>query len=480
MKKLLLSYLLFFLSFSVFAQSPQYINYQAVLRSNSGNIIFNQPVNLKVSIHDLTFSGTIVFQETHSANTNQFGVVSLKIGSGSQLIGPLASVIWETGDKFVEIEVDYPVGTGYASIGTQQLVSVPYALHAKKADSLVGGINETDPIFTISPANGITSGNISNWNTAYSWGNHASAGYLTNFTENDPVFIAHPANGITSTLIGNWNTAYGWGNHANAGYLTSFTETDPVYSASVASGIDVADTAYWNHKLSTETQNLANVLAQNNDGNALQIKNIADPTDAQDAVTKAYVDALIERIEILEGKKILDIDGNIYNTVKIGNQVWMKENLRTSKYNNGELIANIPGSDVWAGLPTGAYCWYNNDSATYNIPYGKLYNWFAVDTGNLCPIGWHVPSNADWTILTNYLGGLSVAGGKLKEAGYDHWLSPNTNATNESGFTAVGTGYLHYSGAFWGLGTYCFYWSSNEYNISQAYGRPLSKNNGST
>ena len=123
-----------FMSFQTLAQVPQYFNYQAVLRNNIGNVIVSQPANIKVSIHDVSASGTVVFQETHSATTNQFGVVTLKIGNGTQIVGPLSSVIWATGDKFVEVEVDYPVGNGYISMGTQQLLSVPYALYAANAN----------------------------------------------------------------------------------------------------------------------------------------------------------------------------------------------------------------------------------------------------------------------------------------------------------------------------------------------------------
>ncbi len=105
---------------------------------------------------------------------------------------------------------------------------------------------ETDPVFTAHPASGITIGNIGNWNTAYGWGNHATAGYLTSYTETDPIFGAHPASGITAVNIGNWNTAYGWGNHATAGYLTSYTETDPIFGAHPASGITTGNITNWN------------------------------------------------------------------------------------------------------------------------------------------------------------------------------------------------------------------------------------------
>jgi uncharacterized protein (TIGR02145 family) len=134
----------------------------------------------------------------------------------------------------------------------------------------------------------------------------------------------------------------------------------------------------------------------------------------------------------------IDIDGNYYTTVKIGTQVWIAENLRTTKYSNGTPIPYIEDNKTWSGLTlgvvkTGAYCWYNNDSAKYKNIYGALYNWYAIiDSNGLCPDDWHVPTDGEWAILENYLGGNSVAGGKMKETGLEHWISPNKDATNES------------------------------------------------
>jgi len=195
-----------------------------------------------------SISGSPVFEETFYPNpvTNANGLVTVEIGGGVALSGNFATIDWSAGPYFLKTETDPNGGTLYTITGTSQLLAVPYALHAKKADSISGGINETDPVFGISPANGITNTNIGNWNTAYGWGNHATAGYLTSFTETDPVFGASPANGITNTNIGNWNTAYGWGNHASAGYLTSYTETDPVFGASPANGISNTDIGNWN------------------------------------------------------------------------------------------------------------------------------------------------------------------------------------------------------------------------------------------
>ncbi|HPB26320.1 MAG TPA: fibrobacter succinogenes major paralogous domain-containing protein [Bacteroidales bacterium] len=162
---------------------------------------------------------------------------------------------------------------------------------------------------------------------------------------------------------------------------------------------------------------------------------------------------------------VKDYEGNVYNTVKIGNQCWLKENLRSTKYNDGATIPNVTDGTTWANLTTPAYCWYDNNYATYGSVYGALYNWYTVDTEKLCPIGWHVPSIDEWEQLTDYLGGDSVAGGKLKETGNTHWISPNTGATNESGFTALPGGYRYSnSGIFLYLGEVCAFWSTFYFN----------------
>ena len=133
---------------------------------------------------------------------------------------------------------------------------------------------------------------------------------------------------------------------------------------------------------------------------------------------------------------ITDIDGNTYKTVTIGTQTWMAENLKVTKYNDGIAIPNVTDNTAWRELTTGALCDYGNTPSNSET-YGKLYNWHAVNTGKLCPTGWHVPSDAEWTELTDYLGGTSVAGDKLKETGSTHWSNLRTGATNETGFTAL-------------------------------------------
>lgn len=163
-----------------------------------------------------------------------------------------------------------------------------------------------------------------------------------------------------------------------------------------------------------------------------------------------------------------DGDGNTYNMVTIGTQVWLKENLKTTKFNDGSSIPLITDNNQWKSLKSSGYCWYMNDMANNKETYGALYNWYSVSTGKLCPIGWHVPSRTEWTTLIDFLGGLNVIGGKLKETGTNHWESPNKSATNESGFTSLPGG-LRQS-EFYLLGFEAIYWSSTESGLDDADG----------
>jgi len=170
---------------------------------------------------------------------------------------------------------------------------------------------------------------------------------------------------------------------------------------------------------------------------------------------------------------VTDIDGNTYRTVKIGDQWWMAENLRVTHYRNGDAIPHITDGTEWSKLTTGAYCEYDNSSANV-ATYGRLYNWYAVsDNRNIAPAGWHVPSDAEWQTLVDYLGGEFVAGGKMKEIGTTHWDSPNQGATNVSGFTALPGGYRSSDGGFFTLGSTTYFWSSKELNSNHAWFREL-------
>jgi uncharacterized protein (TIGR02145 family) len=175
---------------------------------------------------------------------------------------------------------------------------------------------------------------------------------------------------------------------------------------------------------------------------------------------------------------LIDIDGNVYDTVTIGTQVWMAENLKTTKYNDGAPIPLVTGNSAWANLTTPGYCFYDNDAGTNKATYGAIYNWYTVNTGKLCPTGWHVPTDIEWIILTQFLGGEPLAGGELKETGTIHWSSPNEGATNSSGFTALPGGYRQDDGSFYNINDDDFWWSSTESTsqITKAWSRGVNYN----
>ena len=180
------------------------------------------------------------------------------------------------------------------------------------------------------------------------------------------------------------------------------------------------------------------------------------------------------------------------NTVRIGTQVWMTRNLNVSRYSDGTIIPEVNEQSQWVNLTTGAWCYFASNTANGTI-YGKLYNWYAVagiyDAASaanpalrkkLAPDGSHVPSDAEWTTLTSFLGGESVAGGKMKATGTSLWLSPNTEATNSSGFTGLPGGFRGSLGNFFSIGTSGYWWSSTESGTLRAWYRYLESGNGNT
>jgi uncharacterized protein (TIGR02145 family) len=184
--------------------------------------------------------------------------------------------------------------------------------------------------------------------------------------------------------------------------------------------------------------------------------------------TKVKTDSIL-----MENNLVKDIDGNTYNVVKIGKQLWTTENLNVSKYRNGDEIPQVQNEAEWATLKTGAWCYYENkdDNGT---KYGKLYNWFAVnDPRGLAPEGFHIPSDKEWKTLTTNLGGDTAAGGKKKETGTALSNSSNQNATNSIGFTALPGGYSDLGGAFDGIGNDGYWWSSSENDMADAWSRIL-------
>lgn len=164
---------------------------------------------------------------------------------------------------------------------------------------------------------------------------------------------------------------------------------------------------------------------------------------------------------------LTDIDGKNYKTIPIGIQVWMAENLKTTKYNDGSAIPKVADNASWTNIISPAYCWFEDNDTMYADIYGAYYNWFTVNTGKLCPAGWHVPSDTEWQTLVDFLGGNRIAGSKIKETGTNNWVVSNRDATNSTGFTALPSGMRGATdGTFGGQGYYGGWWSSTEIDPS--------------
>jgi len=368
---------------------------------------------MQVSILQGSAGGTAVYVETHTPATNADGLVTIEIGAGTVVSGDFSAIDWSAGPYFLKTETDPAGGINYTITGTSQLLSVPYALYAKTAENFT----ETDSVFGASVAGGITGTDTTNWNNKL---DAEVDGSVTNEIQ------TISRTGLTVTLT-------------DGG---SFTDSVNVFTGDM------------------QNQNIIN---------------LANPVNDQDAATKAYVDALITQLYEQGALKVEDADGNYYKIIKIGDQVWFAENLKTTKYYDSTDIPLVADTTAWAGLTTPGYCWYNN-SDTNKTVYGVLYNWYTVNTGKLCPTGWHVPTDDEWTTLANYLGGEGAAGGKMKETGTTHWNSPNTGATNSSGFTALPGGCRGIDGFFNSMSYYADFWSSTEGDSNYAWYRRLGYN----
>jgi uncharacterized protein (TIGR02145 family) len=337
------------------AQVPTLIPHQGVARNGAGEPLSNVNLTARFTIRHETADGTVVWQEQQSLQTNSLGLFTAQLGS----VVSLADVNWSNGEKLLQVELD--LGSGFVDIGTQQLLSVPYALHARSVDLQVSPIGDTlfvgDGSFVIVP--GISQANSNN-----SGGGGSGGGTTTG------------------------NTLHSCG-----------------------------------------------------------APNVHNPNLGNGSMT--------------------DQEGNVYKTIVIGTQEWMAENLNTSIYRNGDLIAAVLNNAAWSSTNTGAWSYYNNDES-YECPYGKLYNWFAcIDSRELCPVGWHVPSDGEWIVLENYLGGATTASGKVRSLGYvsdgsGFWPNSDVLVTNESGFSALPGGLRGSTGNFGSLSGAAYLWTSTD------------------
>ena len=354
----------FFLLMSAFlsAQAPALIPYQAVARDGEGQTLASSTINARFTLHDATATGTAVWQELQTITTSSLGLFTAQLGGSV----PLTAVDWSSGAKFIQVEFD--LGNGFIDLGTQQLLSVPFALHAASVRLNVS--NTGDTLFV-----------------------------------GDGSYVLIP--GISL---------------ANNGGSSSISE----------------------HTCGTTNVHNSNLLYGN----------------------------------------VTDHEGNVYKTIVIGSQEWMAENLNVASYADGTPLPEVTDPFEWDELTTGAWCYYNNE-ANYACPYGKLYNWYAcVDARQLCPTGWHVPTDDDWLALTNYLVGVEFAGGKMKttgtvEASTGFFLSPNADASNSSGFSAIPGGGRYSAGIFNLIGAQACWWSSTAGSATNSWDRYLLYNFGS-
>ena len=767
-----------------FSQAPQKINFQSILRNSSGEVVANKSVSLKISILSGSISGSSVYSEIHTKTTDISGLISLQIGNGTVLSGVFANIGWGNAPHFIKLEVDFSGGNNYVLLGTQELMSVPYALYASKTDTsslnltsrLATKLNGTDTAFLSNRINtklniadfplGTTLGNIQYWNgtnwvnlapglpgqsliitatgipswsgaayptlttssvssitsTSVNGGGNISSdggtavsarglvyattsnptlsntiltigsgtgsfsGSITGLTPNTtyyvrayatnsagtgygneitfqtlpiavPTLITTEASGITQTTVtsggtisndggatvtergivygtstnpttsntkvtsgsgtGSFNvnitaltpnTTYyirsyainnigtGYGNQQT--FTTSFpSNTLPVVISTNVTGLTTIQATFnaevnnqgggtvtergavWNTSgnptvnsnripsgsgtgvytttitglsggvnhyvrsyainnfgisygveipfttlfgLATLTTN--NVIAQSitassggnitdNGGSTVTARGVVWNTTGTPTISNSKTTdgsgtgSYVSNISALSpsttyfvrayatnsagtaygneqtfttaatSQTVTDIDGNTYNNVQIGTQVWMCENLKTSRYRNGGSIPYIVGNADWQALTTGAWSYYDHDVAN-NAIYGKLYNWFTTKGDTLCPTDWHVPTDAEWTVLTDYLGGVSVAGGKMKTVGTAYWNSPNTDATNESGFSALPGSYRNNDGSFNDIMNIALFWSASGAYGNDAWSRGLYSSNG--
>lgn len=440
MKKIIFISAFVLMTFSLIAQVPQAISYQAIARDTNGAILSNHNISLRISILIDSITGSSVYTEIHNDTTNHTGLVNISIGTGQVVSGDFASINWRRLNCFIKTEADISGGSNFSTMGISQFLTVPYAFNALSARSLL----LTSPSGHTYEVTIDDNGNI-----------------ITNCSPQPTQAYAGPDQ---LSVIGNSTTIV-----ANTPVIGT-----GLWTISSGAGGSFADSTNPNTLFYGQT-GLAYHLVwtiSNDCGSSSDTVNISFPTI----------------LGFVCGDIITDIrDGNNYNTVQIGTQCWMAENLARlpSVSHPGTLSSTLQkyyviyyyGTNVFAAIATSNY-----------QTYGVLYNWPAAMAGDvssnnvpsgvkgICPVGWHLPSKEEWKILagevdsqygypdpewngTGWCG--TDAGDNLKETGTIHWNSPNTGATNSSGFTALPGGRIATDiPTFEGLGESGGFWSS--------------------
>jgi uncharacterized protein (TIGR02145 family) len=495
MKFIYFLFLVTILSSAVLAQSniPQVVSFSAVVRDANNQPLANTPVSIRLTFKKGGASGPLVYCALHQDVSNANGFISLQLNRNVMGTGcngapstTFETIPWKEGGFWMEVEYQTVPNTPFTSLGQLELASSFYAFAAGSAEK-VNGVN----------LDGANNGDVLSYNLS------------TGQWEPKPAGSSLPTGTIGTMLVHN-GTSWTILPAGAQGQVLTFCNGQPTWGPCPASLATLTTTTVSSITSTTASSggNITNdgggaVTARGVVWSTSQNPTIALTTKTVDGtgtgsftssitglspVTVYYVRAYAtnsagtaygnqQTLTTVTSSNPVDVDGNVYNTVTIGTQVWMKENLKVSKYRNGDLIPTNLTDAAWNSATTGACAIYNNDAAN-NTTYGKLYNWFAVvDSRNLCPVGWHVPTNAEWTTLEIYLGGTAVAGGKLKSTS-TLWTSPNTGATNESGFSGLPGGGRYDDGTYLSIGNYGTWWSSTENSATNAWYRGLNYFNG--
>lgn len=450
MKNLFVLLIPFCIAFLSYGQPPKTISYQGVARNSTGQPIPNQGIKIKLSLLETATSSTSFYTETHTTTTTNQGLFALQIGAGTVVSGTYENLDWSTGPKFVKTEIDPLGGDNFTLSSTNPLNAVPFALFAASGtpgpqgpQGLKGDTGAPGPQGPIGPIG--PQGIKGDTGVRGPIGPQGIAGTNGKTILNG---TTRPANSIgtvgdfyintSSDSLYGPKTASGWGN--------GISLIGP--KGSFPNGTNPGDMQYWDG-------NQWVMIPRGDNNSTLVIKNG------------------IPKWEKTTLDPVIDVDGTVYKAVKIGNQIWMQENLKTKKYANGDVIPEPLNSAEWASSTNGARCYYPE------LPFGYLYNWYAVsDPRGLCPTGWHVPTDAEWVELENFLGGslTNPVGGRLKEAGSSHWRWPNVEGTNESGFSAFLSGFRGANGTF--TNSQAVFWTATESGASTAVERNLYSENG--
>ncbi len=432
----------------VFAQAPQKMSYQGVIRDGSNALVTTTAVGMQISILQGSANGTAVYAETQIPTTNTNGLVSIEIGGGTVVSGNFSTIDWANGPYFIKTETDPAGGANYTITGTSQLLSVPYAMYAANSGGSIPGPQGPQGPAGNDGAPG-TQGPIGADGPQGTQGLTGATGAVGPQGQTG----ATGPQGLQGA-IGPQGPAGATGPQGTTGPQGSTgpqgPQGDPASDDQQLSVSTTGDTLY--------LQNGGFVIIP-----GISVANNSIP------ISQHNCGATNVHNPNLTYSSMTDQDGNVYKTIAIGTQEWMAENLSATHYNNGVLIPIVNNAVQWSTLSTGASAWHNNDSINYNCPYGKLYNWYAVNTGLLCPSSWHVPTTADWNVLINNLGGANNAGGKMKTTDMYYWASPNIGGSNLSGFSALPGGNLSYLGTFSPLGGNAVFWSNSVFDINESY-----------